>query len=164
MSGFPFRTPAFCSVFQGTKTARREGISSPFSDAGGCTSPQNSGTGKITVDELVSAKHEGHTFVLDASIAACWAFDDEDHPVAALALERVRTDEARVPSLWWFEVRNTLIVSERRGRLTESDTATFLHGLARLCPSRLIGRRRRPTFLRLPAIAALQSMTPHILS
>ena len=59
-------------------------------------------------------------FVLDASIAACWAFDDEDHPVAALALERVRTDEARVPSLWWFEVRNTLIVSERRGRLTEN--------------------------------------------
>ena len=71
-------------------------------------------------------------FVLDASVAACWAFDDEDHPVAALALERVRTDEARVPSLWWFEVRNTLIVSERRGRLTEGDTAAFLRGLARL--------------------------------
>ncbi len=71
-------------------------------------------------------------FVLDASIAACWAFEDEDHPVAALALERVRTDEARVPSLWWFEVRNTLIVNERRGRLTESDTAAFLRGLARL--------------------------------
>ena len=62
-------------------------------------------------------------FVLDASVAACWAFDDEDHPVAALALERIRADEARVPSLWWFEVRNTLIVNERRGRLTESDTA-----------------------------------------
>ena len=71
-------------------------------------------------------------FVLDASIAACWAFDDEDHPVAALALERVRTDEAHVPSLWWFEVRNTLIVNERRGRLTESDTAAFLRGLVRL--------------------------------
>ena len=68
-------------------------------------------------------------FVLDASVAACWAFDDEDHPVAALALERVRTDEARVPSLWWFEVRNTLIVSERQGRLTESNTVTFLRGL-----------------------------------
>jgi predicted nucleic acid-binding protein len=48
------------------------------------------------------------------------------------ALERVRTDAALVPSLWWFEVRNTLIVSERRGRLTESDTVTFLHGLAHL--------------------------------
>ena len=72
-------------------------------------------------------------FVLDTSIAACWAFDDEDHPAAALAWERVRTDEARVPSLWWFEVRNMLIVNERRGRLTESDTAAFfLRGLARL--------------------------------
>jgi hypothetical protein len=32
-------------------------------------------------------------FVLDAFIAACWAFDD--HLVAALALERVRTDRRR---------------------------------------------------------------------
>lgn len=71
-------------------------------------------------------------FVLDASIAACWAFDDEDHPAAALALERVRTDQAIAPALWWFEVRNTLIVNERRGRLTEADTAAFLAQLARL--------------------------------
>jgi len=70
-------------------------------------------------------------FVLDASIAACWAFDDEDHPVAALALERIRADEAMAPSLWWFEVRNTLIVNERRGRLSEADTATFLRELSR---------------------------------
>jgi predicted nucleic acid-binding protein len=71
-------------------------------------------------------------FVLDASVAACWAFDDEDHPAAVLALERIRADEARVPALWWFEVRNTLIVNERRGRLTEADTAAFLRGLSRL--------------------------------
>jgi predicted nucleic acid-binding protein len=71
-------------------------------------------------------------FVLDASIAACWAFEDEDHPTATLALERIRSDEARVPSLWWFEVRNTLIINERRGRLAQTDTATFLRGLSRL--------------------------------
>jgi len=71
-------------------------------------------------------------FVLDASVAACWAFDDEDHPVAALALARVRTDAAVVPSVWWFEVRNTLIVNERRGRITEADTAAFLRELTRL--------------------------------
>ena len=70
-------------------------------------------------------------FVLDASIAACWAFDDEDHPVAALALERIRTDEAIAPSLWWFEVRNTLIVNERRGRLNQADTTVFLRALSR---------------------------------
>jgi len=37
-----------------------------------------------------------------------------------------------VPSIWWFEVRNTLIVNERRGRITEADTAAFLLGLTRL--------------------------------
>ena len=70
-------------------------------------------------------------FVLDASVAACWAFDDEDHPVAALALERIRADEAIAPNLWWFEVRNTLIINERRGRLSEADTALFLRELSR---------------------------------
>jgi predicted nucleic acid-binding protein len=71
-------------------------------------------------------------FVLDASIAACWAFEDEDHPIATQALARIRADEAIVPSLWWFEVRNTLIVNERRGRIAENDTATFLRLLSRL--------------------------------
>jgi len=93
-------------------------------------------TGKITVRGACLGQTRGTQvlmpFVLDASIAACWAFDDEDHPVAAVALERVRTDEARVPSLWWFEVRNTPIVNERRGRLTERDTAAFLRGLVGL--------------------------------
>ena len=59
------------------------------------------------------------------------AIDDEDHPVAAVALERIRADEAIAPSLWWFEVRNTLIVNERRGRLSEADTAIFLRELSR---------------------------------
>jgi predicted nucleic acid-binding protein len=71
-------------------------------------------------------------FVLDASVAACRAFDDEEHPIAALALERIRADEARVPSLWWFEIRNTLIINERRKRLTENDTATFLRAITRM--------------------------------
>ncbi|HME84325.1 MAG TPA: hypothetical protein VKG91_07180, partial [Roseiarcus sp.] len=41
--GFPIPNAGLLLGFQGTKTARREGISSPFSDAGGCTSRQNSG-------------------------------------------------------------------------------------------------------------------------
>ena len=71
-------------------------------------------------------------FVLDASITACWAFQDEDHPDAALALDQMRTEEAVVPCLWWFEVRNILAVNERRRRITESDTAAFLLDLSRL--------------------------------
>jgi hypothetical protein len=51
-------------------------------------------TGTPLVDELVWAKYEGHKYWCPS----CSIFDDEDHPVAALALERVRTDEVRVPS------------------------------------------------------------------
>jgi predicted nucleic acid-binding protein len=72
------------------------------------------------------------SFVLDASVVACWAFPDEDHPVADVALERVHHEEAFVPALWWFEVRNVLITSERRGRIVETQTAAFLRELARL--------------------------------
>ena len=71
-------------------------------------------------------------FVLDASITACWAFQDEDHPDASLAFVQVCTEEAVVPCLWWFEVRNILVVNERRRRITEPDTAAFLLNLSRL--------------------------------
>jgi predicted nucleic acid-binding protein len=71
-------------------------------------------------------------FVLDASVAVAWAFADEEHPVADAALALIRNDEGCVPSLWWFEIRNVLIVNERRGRLRETDTALFLRNLARL--------------------------------
>jgi len=71
-------------------------------------------------------------FVLDASITACWAFQDEDHPDARLAFHQMRSEEAVVPCLWWFEVRNILVVNERRRRIAESETAAFLLNLSRL--------------------------------
>jgi hypothetical protein len=56
--GFPIPNAGLLPGFQGTKTARREGISSPFSDAGGCTSPQNSGAiifnGPLTLDQKIA--------------------------------------------------------------------------------------------------------------
>jgi len=71
-------------------------------------------------------------FVLDASVTVAWAFADEDHAVAAAALALIRNDQGCVPSLWWFELRNVLIVNERRGRLRETYTAVFLRNLGRL--------------------------------
>jgi predicted nucleic acid-binding protein len=70
--------------------------------------------------------------VLDASIVGCWAFADDDHQVAAASLEHLRGGSAIVPALWWFEIRNVLVVNERRGRISESDTASFLRRLAAL--------------------------------
>ena len=71
-------------------------------------------------------------FVLDASVAACWAFQDEDDPRADLALSRIKTDEALVPGLWWFELRNILVVNERRKRIAEADTTNFLKYISQL--------------------------------
>lgn len=72
------------------------------------------------------------SLVIDASIAASWMFEDEGDPRAGLVLARLRTEEAVVPSLFWFEIRNILIVSERRKRIGEADTAGFLQDLAAL--------------------------------
>jgi hypothetical protein len=52
--------------------------------------------------------------VIDASIVAAWAFA-EDHGNAELTLARIRTEEALVPGLWWYELRNVLVIGERRG-------------------------------------------------
>jgi predicted nucleic acid-binding protein len=71
-------------------------------------------------------------FVLDASVSACWAFADETHLDAEWALELIRAEEAVVPALWWFEMRNILIVNERRGRITESGTTAFLSRISGL--------------------------------
>ena len=71
-------------------------------------------------------------FVLDTSISACWAFQEEQDPRAQAAFVRIKSEEAVVPSLWWFEIRNILVVNERRKRITESDTGVFLRDLAGL--------------------------------
>ena len=56
-------------------------------------------------------------FVLDASIAGAWLLEDEDDPVANSVISRLATELALVPQLWHLEVRNTLVVAERRGRV-----------------------------------------------
>jgi predicted nucleic acid-binding protein len=70
--------------------------------------------------------------VVDASVTACWAFDDEGHPVAARALDQLRLDQAHAPEVWRLEVHNVLVVNERRGRIHEAGTARFLRTLSRL--------------------------------
>jgi predicted nucleic acid-binding protein len=69
-------------------------------------------------------------FVVDASVVICWAMQDESHPVADLALQRLRGDgSALVPGIWWYEVRNILLLNERRGRIAEADSMQFLSQL-----------------------------------
>lgn len=69
-------------------------------------------------------------FVLDASVAACWAISDENEPTATAALFRTHEDSCIVPAIWWFEIRNALLIGERRKRLTGSDTTQFLRDIS----------------------------------
>lgn len=76
-------------------------------------------------------------FVLDASVTLAWYLTDEAAPTADLALERLRdSGDAIAPVVWWFEIRNALLASERRGRLSEIQTAEILASLEAL-PVRL---------------------------
>jgi predicted nucleic acid-binding protein len=65
-------------------------------------------------------------FVIDASVVASWCFPDEASPAAEAALRRLDEDGAITPSLFWFELRNVLLIGERRKRIAETDTARFL--------------------------------------
>jgi len=95
-------------------------------------------------------------FVLDASTALAWAIDDERQPQAMQVLAGLRAkNKARVPAVWWFEMRNPLVINERRGRLTETDTADFLRGLNRLP----VGIDRSPIESALLALARRHRMT-----
>jgi predicted nucleic acid-binding protein len=65
-------------------------------------------------------------FILDASVAMTWAFPDEADEAASAILIRLGTEAAYVPAIWWFEVRNVLLINERRQRIREADTMAFL--------------------------------------
>lgn len=61
--------------------------------------------------------------VIDASVAAAWCLrDDEDTATADAAMARVADERSIVPGIFWHEMRNVLIVAERRGRI-ESEAA-----------------------------------------
>ena len=71
-------------------------------------------------------------FVLDASVVGSWCFPDESHPNAEAAFRRIADETAFVPSLLWFELRNVLLMGERRNRLSEVQTARFLKYIGEL--------------------------------
>jgi len=70
--------------------------------------------------------------VLDCSITMALCFEDEQSPTADQAIDAVVENGGWVPGIWWYEVRNVLIVNERRGRIDSVRTAAFLADLAAL--------------------------------
>lgn len=66
------------------------------------------------------------SFVIDASVAANWYFDDERDPRADTALALLSQEVALAPLHWWFEIHNVVLSGERRKRGSEQHTTNFL--------------------------------------
>lgn len=65
-------------------------------------------------------------FVVDASVVCCWALPDETSVVADAALDLLQSTNATAPDLLWHEVRNVLMLAQRRKRI---DFALVKEGL-----------------------------------
>jgi predicted nucleic acid-binding protein len=76
------------------------------------------------------------SLVIDASILVAWFLDEKPDPRVETAFDTVAHVETRAPSLFYYEIRNAILVSERRNRITEAMSAAFLRDLG-LLPIRL---------------------------
>src|SRR5262245_3938894 len=65
-------------------------------------------------------------FVVDASVALAWCFEDEASPLADQVLARLEEEEAVAPSIWPLEVANGLRSAERRGRIDEREVPAVI--------------------------------------
>ncbi len=74
------------------------------------------------------------SFIVDASVAVVWMFEDESHSIADIALAEIRGGGGGiVTGHWHIEVRNALLMGERRGRISQEDIGdrlAFLNGLS----------------------------------
>ena len=65
-------------------------------------------------------------FVIDASVALAWCFDDEATEATRTLLDRFEDERAEVPSLWHLELANALAMGERKGRITPARASEFI--------------------------------------
>ena len=71
-------------------------------------------------------------FVLDASVALAWFFEDENSSAADRVLDLLGVSEAVVPVIWPIEVGHALLAGERRKRIKPAETARALNQLRSL--------------------------------
>jgi predicted nucleic acid-binding protein len=71
------------------------------------------------------------SIVLDASIVSAWCFADEQTAYTTSVFNSVfwSVVDAVAPRLWAYEVRNSVLMGLRRGRIREADADQFLLAL-----------------------------------
>jgi predicted nucleic acid-binding protein len=72
-------------------------------------------------------------FVLDASVAVAWCFEDETTKFTEGVLDFISGGaEALVPSIWPLEIANALLMAERRKRISQAKVTAILLRIAGL--------------------------------
>jgi predicted nucleic acid-binding protein len=72
-------------------------------------------------------------FVLDASVAVAWCFEDETTKFTEGVLDLISAGgEALVPSIWPLELANALLIAERRKRIALAKVTALLIRIAGL--------------------------------
>lgn len=75
---------------------------------------------------MVAAK-PARPLVLDNSVVLAWFMAEERTAEARELLAGLAETELLVPALWWTELANGLVISCRRGRMTEAQLAVNLN-------------------------------------
>lgn len=66
-------------------------------------------------------------FVLDASVTLGWCFLDERQDLIEIVEDRLEgDDQAYVPLIWWFEIRQAALMGLRRKRVSIERVLDFL--------------------------------------
>jgi predicted nucleic acid-binding protein len=68
-------------------------------------------------------------FVVDCSVAMTWLFGDEATSKTADLLNRLAVETALVPAWWFVEIANVIALAERRGRISQAQSAAFIADL-----------------------------------
>lgn len=64
--------------------------------------------------------------VIDNSVFLAWCMGDEEEPTATSAMRHVIEQGGVAPRIWWYELRNALLVNERRGRISPQQVSDTL--------------------------------------
>jgi predicted nucleic acid-binding protein len=69
--------------------------------------------------------------VIDASIASAWCFPDEQTDYTKAVFQAVFSSvvDTVVPPIWAYEIRNSILMGLRRGRISNSDSEQFFIAL-----------------------------------
>ncbi len=99
-------------------------------------------------------------FVLDASVALAWCFEDETDEYSDVVLESLIAGEAVVPALWPTEVTNGLATAERCDRLDRA-TAGDARRLLQALPIAVDPLERRRAFEAIAMLAGTHGLTTY---